>query len=157
MGVIYKAQEVGLSSSIGISINQGYTRKEGHLINNALCLVSKGVECNHTAKHKLTGEFLEFLRFCQAIEHTLHAIHFRNPDILKENTSGSKNLHESESERLTIPGAYKIRNVCVHSLCIGIGVHTTLLVFTLLGSVTEGFELCWRSSPYLLQSNALDF
>jgi len=54
MGVIYKVQEEGLSSSIDISIN-GYMRKEGHLINNALCLVTKGVECNHTAKHKLTG------------------------------------------------------------------------------------------------------
>jgi len=59
------------------------------------------VEYNHTAKHKLTGKFCGILE----IEYTLHAIHSRNPDILKEIHQAVKNLHESESEGLIIPDA----------------------------------------------------
>ena len=40
-------------------------------------------------------------------------------------------------------------NVCVHSLCMGVGVHTALLAFTQLSSVTEGFKLCWRTGQKL--------
>jgi len=32
-------------------------------------------------------------------------------------------------------------NVCVHSLCMGVGVRTALLAFTQLSSVTKGFKL----------------
>jgi len=40
-------------------------------------------------------------------------------------------------------------NVYVHSLCMGVGVHTALQTFTQLSSVTEGFKLCWRTGPKL--------
>ena len=31
------------------------------------------------------------------------------------------------------------------SVCMGFGVHTALLAFRQLSSVTEGFKLCWRT------------
>jgi len=37
----------------------------------------------------------------------------------------------------------------VHSLCMGVGVHTVLLAFTQLSGVTEGFKLCWRTGQKL--------
>ena len=40
-------------------------------------------------------------------------------------------------------------NVCVHNLCMGVGVHTALQTFTQLSSVTEGYKLCWRTGPKL--------
>jgi len=33
---------------------------------------------------------------------------------------------------------------------MGIDVHTALLVFTQLSSVTEGFKLCWRTGQKLI-------
>ena len=36
-------------------------------------------------------------------------------------------------------------NICVHCLCMGVGVRTALLAFTQLSSITEWFKLCWRT------------
>ena len=54
-------------------------------------------------------------------------------------------------------------NVCVHSLCMGVGVRTTLLAFIQLSSVTEGFirTLCWRTGqtwnhPFSVNSTWLE-
>ena len=44
---------------------------------------------------------------------------------------------------------YGGENVCVHSLCMGVGVRTALLAFTQLSNVTEGFKLCWRTGQKL--------
>ena len=33
----------------------------------------------------------------------------------------------------------------MYGLCMGFGVHTALLGLIQLGSVTEGFKLCWRT------------
>ena len=37
------------------------------------------------------------------------------------------------------------KNACVYSLCMGVGVRTAFLAITQLGSVTEGFKLCWKT------------
>jgi len=44
----------------------------------------------------------------------------------------------------------------VHSLCMGVGVRTALLVFTQIGSVTEGFKLCWRTGQKLTLKPSFD-
>ena len=36
-------------------------------------------------------------------------------------------------------------NVCVYGLCMGFGVHTALLAFRQLSSITEGFKPCWKT------------
>jgi len=41
------------------------------------------------------------------------------------------------------------KNMCVHSPCMGIGMHTALLAFTQLNSITERFKLCWRTGQKL--------
>ena len=49
-------------------------------------------------------------------------------------------------------------SICVHSLCMGVGVRTALLAFTQLSSVTEGFKLCWRTGQKLtLKPSFLSF
>ena len=38
-----------------------------------------------------------------------------------------------------------VEKMSVCTACVGVGVRTTLLVFTQLSSVTEGFKMCWRT------------
>ena len=40
-------------------------------------------------------------------------------------------------------------SVCAACVCMDIGVHTALLVFSQLDSVNEGFKLCWRTGQKL--------